>query len=101
MLKGETDGKNEKAKQRHPEILKKYYCQSELYESLSNHVFPLTENTRREKIFRPRVERLIDICSQLHVNKDLLIEVGPGFGTFSELIMETGFFTKVIAVGRP
>lgn len=83
-----------------PEILNDYYSHSELYEFFRTDIFPSTESVRREKIFKPRVERLIDICKQYGVNNDLLIEVGPGFGIFSELVLKKGFFKKVVAVER-
>ncbi len=83
-----------------PEILDIYYLQSELYEFFKKHIFPFSEEVRKEKIFKPRVERLLQICKKYKVKNDLLIEVGPGFGTFSELVNKNGYFDKVIAIER-
>jgi len=79
-------------------ILDAYYLQSENYCYWNKYIFPATENVRRNKIFRPRVERLIDICKRYGVRRDILVEIGSGFGTFCEEVKRTGFFGRVIGV---
>lgn len=75
-----------------------YYLRSENYCYWNKYIFPATENVRREKIFRPRVERLIDICRRYGVRRDTLVEIGAGFGTFCEEVGRTGFFSRVLGV---
>lgn len=44
--------------------------------------FPAVAEVRREKIFRPRVERLAALCDSRGIAVDRLIEVGAGYGIF-------------------
>lgn len=44
--------------------------------------FPAVAEARREKIFRPRVERLADLCRTKNISVERLIDVGAGYGIF-------------------
>ena len=81
-----------------PEILEMYYASSENYKYWNKYIFPASEQARREKIFRPRAVRVIDICQRNRMENGLLLEVGAGFGTFCEEVNHMGFFKRVIAV---
>lgn len=81
-----------------PAILERYYATSENYAYWNKYIFPASENVRREKIFRPRAERLVEICRRHDVATRVLLEVGAGFGTFCEEIQRRGLFQQVLAV---
>lgn len=81
-----------------PEILDYYYKESENYAYWNKYIFPASESNRREKIFKPRVDRILDICRQYEVGRDCLLEVGAGFGTFCEEMSARSFFKRIIAV---
>lgn len=81
-----------------PAILADYYTNSENYVYWNTLIFPASEDARREKIFRPRAERLIDICRRHGVPMRTLLEVGAGFGTFAQEMTRLGAFERVIAV---
>lgn len=81
-----------------PEILEMYYSTSKNYEYWNKCIFPASEPARREKIFRPRVEKLVEFCKRYNVSPGVLLEVGAGFGTFCEEVNRTKFFRRVIAV---
>jgi 2-polyprenyl-3-methyl-5-hydroxy-6-metoxy-1,4-benzoquinol methylase len=81
-----------------PEVLEIYYSRSENYRYWNRYIFPASENVRREKIFRPRVERLLEICRRHGVEGKTIVEVGAGFGIFCEELKKIGFFEKVIGV---
>lgn len=81
-----------------PEILEHYYATSENYEYWNKYIFPASEATRREKIFRPRATRLVEICQRHGVRTDSLLEVGAGFGIFCEEILRLNVFSRVVAV---
>lgn len=81
-----------------PEILEKYYTNSKNYWYWNNFIFPASESVRREKIFLPRVERILGICQKYRINTGTLLEVGAGYGTFCEELKKTGMFRKIIAV---
>jgi 2-polyprenyl-3-methyl-5-hydroxy-6-metoxy-1,4-benzoquinol methylase len=81
-----------------PEHLNDYYRNSQNYEYWSRHIFPASENARREKIFKPRVTQVLDICERFQLPTNLLLEVGAGFGIFCEEMSKTGQFQTVLAV---
>jgi len=81
-----------------PDVLREYYEKSENYAYWNAVIFPQSEAVRRERIFRPRVERLVELCKRNGVGQGALVEVGSGFGTFCEELQATGAFRRVLAV---
>jgi len=81
-----------------PEILELYYETSENYIYWNQYIFPAVEVARREKIFRPRAERLLALCRSEGVSQGTFVEVGAGFGTFCEEVIRLEYFRRVIAV---
>jgi 2-polyprenyl-3-methyl-5-hydroxy-6-metoxy-1,4-benzoquinol methylase/ribosomal protein S27E len=81
-----------------PEILEMYYATSKNYTYWNKYIFPASEAARREKIFRPRADRLARICHRHKVQTEVLLEVGAGFGTFCEEVQRIHLFRRVIAV---
>lgn len=81
-----------------PAVLEEYYATSENYAYWAAHIFPASEEVRRERIFRPRVEQLLTICRRFGVHPGVLLEVGAGFGTFCEELAKTQFFERIVAV---
>ena len=81
-----------------PDVLRDYYEHSLNYEYWNKVIFPASESVRKDRIFRPRVERLIALCSKHGVELGTLVEIGAGFGTFCELLAEKKIFRRVVAV---
>lgn len=81
-----------------PELMNYYYTTSENYQVWSKHIFPMTESFRKEKIHKPRYEKIFSLCKQYLETFETLVEVGPGFGTFCEVANEAGDFQNVIAI---
>jgi len=81
-----------------PAHLDKYYAESESYAYWNKHIFPASENVRREKIFRPRAKRVADACAKFGIGTDMLLEVGGGFGTFGECIRDLNLFKRIVLV---
>ena len=81
-----------------PAILDMYYSASENYAYWNKYIFPASEDSRREKIFRPRAEQLAQFCKRYCVQTDVFVEVGAGFGTFCEEVRRIGLFQRVIAI---
>jgi 2-polyprenyl-3-methyl-5-hydroxy-6-metoxy-1,4-benzoquinol methylase len=80
------------------EAMTDYYSKSENYAYWAKHIFPASEATRREKIHKPWLERIIGYMEQFNVPRGTLLEVGPGFGTFSALAATSGAFERVLAI---
>lgn len=81
-----------------PHVMAAYYADSENYRFWAEHIFPASEDARREKIHRPRLARVLNYCAVYGIPTGTLMEVGPGFGTFSALAAECGRFKTVVAV---
>lgn len=80
------------------EVLEWFYSGSPNYKYWNDVIFPESELVRRKKIFVPRVNRLLELCSKYGVEKENLLEVGAGFGTFCEELNSKGAFRRVVAV---
>ncbi len=80
------------------EAIDSYYKNSKNYEFWNTHIFPASETARREKIFKPRVNALLETIQKFHLQTDTLIEIGSGFGTFCEELKKTNTFNKIISV---
>lgn len=62
----------------------RFYRDSESSRYWSDVFFPAVAEVRREKIFRPRVERLANMCAGKGIAVERLIDVGSGYGIFLE-----------------
>lgn len=80
------------------ELLGKLYAESAVYEYWNKTVYPVSDKARREFIFRPRVEKIINICRKYDLKNVTMMEVGAGYGTFCDEARTSGFFKDVIAV---
>jgi len=81
-----------------PKILENFYKTSKRYEYWDKVIFPASEDARREKIFKPRAERIVEICKRHNTKSDIIIDVGAGFGTFCQEMKKAGSFKRVIAL---
>lgn len=83
-------------------LIDQYYTNSEHYKYWAKYIFPKTEKTRREQIFKPRAEMVSVTMSEykLIFDKDdiNLLDVGAGYGTFCEEIKKHEIFNEVFAV---
>lgn len=81
-----------------PAVLDDYYRHSENYAYWNDVIFPASEAARREKLFKPRAERLVALCQRHGVAGGTLLEIGAGFGTFGEEVKRLGYFQRFLAV---
>lgn len=64
------------------EAFEAFYRQSESSRYWAEVFFPAVAEVRREKIFRPRVERLSALCSEVGLDARNVMDVGAGYGIF-------------------
>lgn len=83
-----------------PEVMHDYYSNSENYAVWNKYIFPKSEASRREKICRPNLDKIVAACREQGMQRPHLLEIGPGFGTFAALAKEQGFFGKVTVIER-
>lgn len=81
-----------------PQVLDWFYRESPNYAYWNDVIFPASEAARREKIFAPRVDRVLDLCRKYGVETRSLLEVGAGFGTFCSEVKGRNAFARVVAV---
>jgi 2-polyprenyl-3-methyl-5-hydroxy-6-metoxy-1,4-benzoquinol methylase len=81
-----------------PEVLEWFYRGSLNYAHWNKFIFPASEEVRRERIFVPRVDRLLALCRKHGVTTGALLEVGAGFGTFCTEVQRRKVFSRVVAV---
>ncbi|WP_052710411.1 class I SAM-dependent methyltransferase [Azospirillum thiophilum] len=81
-----------------PETLAEFYARSELYRVWNDVIFPATRDVRRTRIFRPRMDRLLDLCVRHGLAGGCLVEVGAAHGILCEEAGRTGRFSRVIAI---
>lgn len=83
-----------------PDVMADYYGNSENYAIWNKYIFPKSEASRREKICRPNLDRIVAECRQRQMARPRLLEIGPGFGTFAALAKESGAFDAVTVIER-
>lgn len=81
-----------------PKILEWFYKGSVNYKFWNDFIFPASENTRREKIITPRIDKLLDLMNKYNLNKNSLIEIGSGFGTFAYELSKRNVFKKIVCI---
>lgn len=79
-------------------VLDWFYQGSPNYAYWNEVIFPASESVRLERIFVPRVDRLLELCKKYSVNTHAILEIGAGFGTFCSEVKKRNVFTKVVAV---
>ena len=84
------------------EALDRYYRESRSSHFWATEFYPATAEARREKIFRPRAERIRERCASEDVAPRVVIDVGSGFGIFAEELGRTlpGIEIRGIEPGR-
>lgn len=60
----------------------RFYRESESSRYWAEVFFPAVAEIRREKMFRPRVDRLARICRERELRVERLVDVGAGYGIF-------------------
>lgn len=80
------------------DLMSEFYMQSQNYAYWNKHVFPATEDARRQRIFKPRADALIELCGRYGAGTNAIMDVGAAFGTFCCEIRDRGTFDRVIAL---
>jgi 2-polyprenyl-3-methyl-5-hydroxy-6-metoxy-1,4-benzoquinol methylase/ribosomal protein S27E len=81
-----------------PEVLEKCYKESDVYAYWDKYIFPSSEKARREKMFKPRVDKLLEFCKKYNIATDSILEVGAAYGTFCEEMTSKNVFKRIVAI---
>lgn len=80
------------------EILSHFYKHSLNYAYWNEYIFPASEETRRKKIFVPRVDKTLMFCQKYNIETNSLLEIGAGFGTYCLEAKSRNVFKRIVAV---
>lgn len=75
-----------------------FYQGSPNYAYWNEVIFPASEAARLERIFVPRVDRLLELCRKYNIKTNAIMEVGAGFGTFCTEVKRRKVFSRVVAI---
>ena len=78
-------------------ILKDFYKNSVNYAYWAKFIFSASADVRKEKIFKPRAQFLIDKLKKKKI-KGKLLEVGAAYGYFCEEIKKINYFDEIIGI---
>jgi len=79
-------------------VLDEFYKGSVNYAYWNKHIFPASEDARRQRIFVPRVDKTLAFCQKYQVPTNTLLEVGAAFGTYCVEMQSRQAFNRVVAV---
>lgn len=79
-------------------LLAEFYATSANYAYWAKYMFPASEASRRENIFRPRAETAAGLARDKGIEGGTLLEVGAGWGMFCEELASTGAFGRIIGI---
>ena len=79
-------------------LLKHFYADSQNHKFFNTYIYPASKEVRREKIFLPRVESIVRVCTEYGVERDNILEIGPGYGLFLEEMVKKNFFKEVVGI---
>ena len=77
--------------------LKDFYIESDNYEYWSDKVYLSSFEARKNKIFVPRLNKLLELLKNKGLNRSF-IEVGAAHGIFCKIVDESNHFDKVLGI---
>lgn len=80
------------------DLLGKFYAQSEVYKYWSGNVYEASAESRKRLIFRPRAERLVEVCKGAGLEGGGLIEIGASQGFFCEEVRDLEYFDRIVGI---
>ena len=80
------------------DMLMDWYSNADSIRHWNERIFPATEASRRERIFKPRAAAVVDVCRRVGVRTGSLLDAGAGFGTFCEELAALNVFERVLAL---
>ncbi|MFH1868829.1 MAG: class I SAM-dependent methyltransferase [Candidatus Omnitrophota bacterium] len=81
-----------------PDILAYYYTNSKASKFWQTHIFPQARTARVEKIYKPRVNMILNQVKRCRIKTDVLLDIGAGSGFFGLEIARRKVFKKIILI---
>ncbi|WP_445492876.1 methyltransferase domain-containing protein [Rhodopseudomonas sp. RCAM05734] len=80
------------------QIMGEFYGRSTNYEYWDKHVFPASRDVRKNRVFKPRVDRILALSAERGIETGVAIDVGASVGIFCETLRDAGRFRRVVAL---
>lgn len=80
------------------ELLKEFYSKSVNYKFFNDFIFPASKENRRDKIFIPRVHKVLHACNKYNVRTGKILEIGTGYGLFCEEMAKEKAFDNIAGI---
>ncbi|WP_181849998.1 methyltransferase domain-containing protein [Thalassospira xiamenensis] len=79
-------------------VLIDFYKRSSNYEYWAEKIYSASEEVRRQKLFVPRVQYILECVNRSGLKSPTLLEIGAGYGIFCQEASKTGEFSAVMGV---
>src|SRR3989344_3731529 len=76
------------------EVLEICYKDSDVYAYWDKYIFPASEKARREKMFKPSVDSLLEFCKKYNVTTDSIFDVVVNFEVIEHLFSPEDFINQ-------
>ena len=71
-------------------LFTRFYSKSKSSDYWATDFYPLTSENRREKLWRPKVKKIINVLKDKKIDKPSIVEIGGGYGVFAEELISQG-----------
>ena len=72
------------------ELFTRFYTKSKSSEYWATDFYPLTSENRREKLWKPKVKKIINVLKDNKIEMPSIVEIGGGYGVFAEELISQG-----------
>ena len=79
-------------------ILEDFYFRSEGYKAWSKYTFKISEKSREKNLIIPRINLIKKFIKKYKIRKNVAVEIGPGYGTYSSVLKRQKIFKRVKVV---
>lgn len=80
------------------QIMGEFYGRSTNYEYWDKHVFPASRDIRKNRVFKPRVDRILALSAERGIETGVAMDVGASVGIYCETLRDAGRFRRVVAL---
>jgi 2-polyprenyl-3-methyl-5-hydroxy-6-metoxy-1,4-benzoquinol methylase len=81
-----------------PQIMAEFYGRSTNYEFWDKYVFPASREVRKNRVFQPRVDRILALCDARGIEAGVAMDVGAAVGLFCETLKSAERFRRIVAL---
>ncbi len=80
------------------EVLEICYKESNVYDYWDKYIFPASDKARREKMFKPRVDAILEFCEKYNVVTGSILDIGGAYGTLCQEAASRNVFRRIVSI---